>query len=458
MVLVLRFGHIPIEPRGGTFVMNPTSQRRGRNPCPEGHIGATKDVRPNLDVVPGGAELDQAAAGLIAQGSKDGSKAKLALARSLAPIAANYDIIFIDCPPGNEPLQVAALGAASYVVVPAKTDKAGREGLIRSPPQSPGFARSQRYFDSSIFPVWLVPRRLEYHETKVPIVVTGYGKSSTLPVSVTDLLALPADQDFVQAKNNLGDFVAALLRQGPRWRAGSPEHQAALQKAAADREGARAEAVRKRLEAIEQDIADMNDRSASPEAAFGQHLIRTQTDTFVWGSLTSCWSCEQPMLVWDTRIWARGKYAGAPGLRVKPDVGEKRWENHTEVQRALDKWIHAAKADIPKATIQKRRTKASGRLYGAFVCPGCDSTMGQFFISCIRPEKWSLLSSPNMVLSTERSAGTSSDARIETEAGAHPTVHTVTPPLPAAGASTSLRCRLHSTPRQACDYCRRAQG
>jgi chromosome partitioning protein len=62
--------------------------------------------------------------------SKDGSKAKLALARSLSPIAVNYDIIFIDCPPGNEPLQVAALGAASYVVVPTKGDKAGREGLI----------------------------------------------------------------------------------------------------------------------------------------------------------------------------------------------------------------------------------------------------------------------------------------------------------------------------------------
>lgn len=76
-----------------------------------------------------------------------------------------------------------------------------------------------------------MPRRLEYHETKVPIVVTGFGKSSTLPESVTDLLALPADQDFVQAKNNLGVFVAALLRQGPRWRAGSPKHQAALQKA-----------------------------------------------------------------------------------------------------------------------------------------------------------------------------------------------------------------------------------
>lgn len=337
------------------------------------------------------------------------------------------------------------------------TKKVAFEVQLSSQTPDKYFARSQRYFDSGIFPVWLVPRRLEYHETKVPVVVTGFGKSSTLPESVSDLLALPAEQDFVHAKDNLGDFVAALLRQGPRWGAGSPEHQAALQKTAADREAARAEAERKRLEAIERDIADMNDRSASPEAAFGQHLIRTQTDTFVWGSLTSCWDCEQPMLVWDARVWARGRYAGAPGLRVKPEVGEKRWENHPEVHRAVDKWIHAAKSDVPKATIQKRRTKASGRLYSAFVCPGCDSTMGQFFISCIRPEKWSLLSSPIGVPSTERSAATSPAARTETSARARPAANTGTPPLPAAGAGT-LRCRLHSTPRQGCDYCRRAQG
>lgn len=89
-----------------------------------------KDVRENLDVVPGGEHLDQAAAGLVAMGSKDGIQAKLALAKSLAKIANNYDAIFIDCPPGNEPLQVAALGAASYVVVPTRTDKGGREGLM----------------------------------------------------------------------------------------------------------------------------------------------------------------------------------------------------------------------------------------------------------------------------------------------------------------------------------------
>ncbi|PNH79189.1 ParA family protein [Arthrobacter sp. AFG20] len=89
-----------------------------------------KDVRKNLDVIPGGAHLDQAAAGLVSLAGKDARKAKLALAAALSPIADEYDIIFIDCPPGNEPLQLAALGAASRIIVPTKTDAGGREGLL----------------------------------------------------------------------------------------------------------------------------------------------------------------------------------------------------------------------------------------------------------------------------------------------------------------------------------------
>lgn len=89
-----------------------------------------KDVRPNLDVVPGGLHLDQAAAGLVSLAGKDARRAKLALAAALSPVADQYDIIFIDCPPGNEPLQLAALGAAAQIIVPTKTDRGGREGLL----------------------------------------------------------------------------------------------------------------------------------------------------------------------------------------------------------------------------------------------------------------------------------------------------------------------------------------
>lgn len=270
---------------------------------------------------------------------------------------------------------------------------------VQLSPQAPEkyFARSQRYFGSGLFPVWLIPRQLEYHETKVPVVVTGFGTASRIPENVNDLLGLPAGQNFVTCEETLGSFVAALLRRGPSWTLGSPNEQAARREVEAKREAARAEFERKKLEAIEQSIAEMNDGSASPESAFGHHLVSTDTQTFVWGSLTSCWKCEEPMLVWDAHSPEyRKRWARVPDVSVKSDVGEKRFENHPEVHRVVDKWIKTAKADIPKASIRQRRTKTSGKLYSAFVCPSCDSVMGQFFISRIRPEKWSILSGPTV--------------------------------------------------------------
>ncbi|MET3721773.1 MULTISPECIES: hypothetical protein [unclassified Arthrobacter] len=91
--------------------------------------------------------------------------------------------------------------------------------------------------------------------------------------------------------------MEALLRRGPSWNRGSPSDQATVQKAAAEREAAAADAERKKAEAFEQSIAEMNDRSSSPESAVGAHPIRAEMDTFVGGSLTSCWHCEEPMLV-----------------------------------------------------------------------------------------------------------------------------------------------------------------
>jgi hypothetical protein len=324
------------------------------------------------------------------------------------------------------------------------------------------FARSQRYFDSGVFPVWLVPRQLEYNPTKVPVVVTGFGKSSTIPEDKTKLLNLPADQDLVKAKDNLGAFVTALLTRGPSWEVGSPADQAARQKAEAAREAALVEAERRKQEAFEQSIAEMNDRSASPESAFGSHIVRTESDAFVWGSLTQCWSCEEPVLVWDARSPGfRKRWARIPRPAVKSEVGEKRYENHPEVHRAIDQWIRAAKSDIPKALIKPRRTKASGRLYSAFVCPECDSTIGQYFISCIRPEKWSVLSGPDVKTQSKAPA-----LKAKTPAGRPITIapqidaqssrpRQVSPPLEAASTVTPPRCLLHSNPWPTCGWCNR---
>lgn len=267
--------------------------------------------------------------------------------------------------------------------------------------------------------------------------MTGFGKTSPLPDDVIELLNLPADQDFLNAADDvLGAFVEALLRRGHSWEHGSPANQEAAQKAAGEQAAAAAQAELMRQEALQQEIEEMNDRAASRESAFGSHTVRSDIDIFVWGSLICCWNCEEPMLVWDARSPGRGmRWVRVPGLDVKSGVDRKRLENHPEVHRAVDAWVRAARPDIPKAHIKMKRTKASGRIYSAFVCPSGDQPMGQYFISRLRPEKWSILGGP-----------------------------AVEPPAPApapiatAGAAprpgTSVRCRLHSTHRQTCDWCR----
>lgn len=89
-----------------------------------------RDERPGLDVVAGGEQLED-----LAQALREGALSDspgggvLALAEALAPIAADYDLILIDCPPGIDALQKAALAAARWVVIPTKSDDASRAGL-----------------------------------------------------------------------------------------------------------------------------------------------------------------------------------------------------------------------------------------------------------------------------------------------------------------------------------------
>lgn len=88
-----------------------------------------KTVRPNLDVYPGGPRLDRASAALVAQAAADPVGAQLALARLLEPIAGDYDMILLDCPPGDQTLQTAAVAAARWALVPVKSDKSSRRGM-----------------------------------------------------------------------------------------------------------------------------------------------------------------------------------------------------------------------------------------------------------------------------------------------------------------------------------------
>jgi chromosome partitioning protein len=88
-----------------------------------------RDVRANLDVVPGGSRLDDLRAILTARRSENPGAAADALVLSLAPIAHQYDVVLIDCPPGEPILQEAALGVARWLLVPTRSDASSRAGL-----------------------------------------------------------------------------------------------------------------------------------------------------------------------------------------------------------------------------------------------------------------------------------------------------------------------------------------
>ena len=86
------------------------------------------DIRPNLDVVPGGGELHDLAAFLQTRKAA-GRGGTENMVSSVMNLASSYEITFLDCPPGYAVIQEGALQAARWLLIPTKTDDASRDGL-----------------------------------------------------------------------------------------------------------------------------------------------------------------------------------------------------------------------------------------------------------------------------------------------------------------------------------------
>jgi chromosome partitioning protein len=89
------------------------------------------NVRPGLDVVAGGTELEELADYLHARKSRVGPSIYQALHAALEPVASQYHLILIDTPPGERLLQMLALTTAHYAVIPTKSDDGSVDGLER---------------------------------------------------------------------------------------------------------------------------------------------------------------------------------------------------------------------------------------------------------------------------------------------------------------------------------------
>lgn len=91
-----------------------------------------KDVRQGLDVVSGGDALEELVADLYIQRHLGRDEAyALGLAHALLPVAEDYDLILIDCPPGYHILQHLALVASRWILVPTAADASSRKGIAR---------------------------------------------------------------------------------------------------------------------------------------------------------------------------------------------------------------------------------------------------------------------------------------------------------------------------------------
>lgn len=87
------------------------------------------NVRPNLDVIPGGGELDDLEELVLAR-QRRGQEGRTMLRDALLGIVDNYELIIIDTPPSRRSaLVLLALAAARWIVIPTKSDRASIKGL-----------------------------------------------------------------------------------------------------------------------------------------------------------------------------------------------------------------------------------------------------------------------------------------------------------------------------------------
>lgn len=96
-----------------------------------GHVvDPLRDVRPGLDVVPGGEAMDGLVT-YVAPRLLDTAAAIDVIARTLAPVVGDYDVVLVDCPPAGGVILEAILTAARFLVIPTKRDLGSLQGLVR---------------------------------------------------------------------------------------------------------------------------------------------------------------------------------------------------------------------------------------------------------------------------------------------------------------------------------------
>lgn len=96
-------------------------------------LNPLRDVRPNLDCVPGGSALFDIPATYVARMARGqtmtGLRAALEQVSPEQP-GVDYDLILVDTPPGEPVLQELVFRASDFLIIPTRSDEASLDGLV----------------------------------------------------------------------------------------------------------------------------------------------------------------------------------------------------------------------------------------------------------------------------------------------------------------------------------------
>lgn len=98
----------------------------------KGEPDIVKDVRPNLDVIFGGPDLMmlETFTGANERRLIPGGDAVASFKQVMLKAFDPYDVVLIDFPPGEPVSQSMGLSVTDWIVVPMKSDKGSRDGLV----------------------------------------------------------------------------------------------------------------------------------------------------------------------------------------------------------------------------------------------------------------------------------------------------------------------------------------
>jgi cellulose biosynthesis protein BcsQ len=87
------------------------------------------DIRPGLDMVPGGPAVADLAGLMVSREARGGDGLSVTLAKCLSHVAGDYDIVIVDTPPGERLVVEAVMRTARFVLIPTAADDGSLDGL-----------------------------------------------------------------------------------------------------------------------------------------------------------------------------------------------------------------------------------------------------------------------------------------------------------------------------------------